>query len=140
MNYGIGYQFKRINDKIKQRADADLQTHELTITQSRVLGFIMASGGQVSQKEIEHDLQVSHPTVVGLVSRMEQKGLLTSWVDPMDRRNKLIRATEKGRETDRQIDATVQKQDEMLIQGLSPEQVQSLESCLAQILKNLESI
>lgn len=138
MNHGIGYQFKIINDRIKQRADADLQSHDLTLTQTRVLGFIMEAGGQVNQKEIERDLQVSHPTVVGLVSRMEQKGFLTSWVDPMDRRSKLIRVTEKAVETDREIDATVQMQDAMLLRGLTPQQVEVLRACLDQICENLE--
>ena len=138
MNHGIGYQFKIINDRIKQRADADLQSHDLTLTQTRVLGFIMEAGGQVNQKEIERDLQVSHPTVVGLVSRMEQKGFLTSWVDPMDRRSKLIRVTEKAVETDREIDATVQMQDAMLLRGLTPQQVEVLRTCLDQICENLE--
>lgn len=79
MNHGIGYQFKIINDRIKARADADLKTHDLTLTQTRVLGFLAESGGQATQKEIEADLQVSHPTVVGIISRMEQKGFLCTW-------------------------------------------------------------
>ena len=54
MNHGIGYQFKIINDRIKARADADLKTHDLTLTQTRVLGFLAESGGQATQKEIEH--------------------------------------------------------------------------------------
>ncbi len=139
MNHGIGYQFKIINDRIKQRADADLQAHDMTLTQTRVLGFIMEAGGQVAQKDIERDLQVSHPTVVGVVSRMEQKGFLTSWVDPMDRRNKLIRVTPKAIETDRQINATVQKQDEKLLRGLTPQQIEVLRACLDHIAKNLEN-
>lgn len=139
MNHGIGYQFKLINDRIKQRADADLQGHDLTLMQTRVLGFIMEAGGQVAQKDIERDLQVSHPTVVGLVSRMEQKGFLTSWVDPMDRRNKLIRVTLKAIETDKVINATVQKQDEILLQGLTSQQIEVLRVCLDQICENLES-
>ena len=57
MNHGIGYQFKIINDRIKVRADADLKTHDLTLTQTRVLGFLTESGGQATQKEIEADLQ-----------------------------------------------------------------------------------
>ena len=81
MNHGIGYQFKIINDRIKARADADLKTHDLTLTQTRVLGFLAESGGQATQKEIEADLQVSHPTVVGIISRMEQKGFLCTWTD-----------------------------------------------------------
>lgn len=138
MNHGIGYQFKIINDRIKARADADLKTHDLTLTQTRVLGFLTESGGQATQKEIEADLQVSHPTVVGIISRMEQKGFLCTWTDPMDRRNKIVRLTDKAIKLDREIDATVAMQDEMLLRGLSEQQVDELRNCLARIVRNLE--
>ena len=81
MNHGIGYQFKIINDRIKARADADLKTHDLTLTQTRVLGFLAESGGQATQKEIEADLQVSHPTVVGIISRHRTAKFLRSLLD-----------------------------------------------------------
>ena len=138
MNHGIGYQFKIINDRIKARADADLKTHDLTLTQTRVLGFLAESGGQATQKEIEADLQVSHPTVVGIISRMEQKAFLCTWTDPMDRRNKIVRLTDKAIKLDREIDATVAMQDEMLLRGLSEQQVDELRNCLARIIRNLE--
>ena len=138
MNHGIGYQFKIINDRIKASADADLKTHDLTLTQTRVLGFLAESGGQATQKEIEADLQVSHPTVVGIISRMEQKGFLCTWTDPMDRRNKIVRLTDKAIKLDREIDATVAMQDEMLLRGLSEQQVDELRNCLARIVRNLE--
>lgn len=138
MNHGIGYQFKIINDRIKARADADLKTHDLTLTQTRVLGFLAESGGQATQKEIEADLQVSHPTVVGIISRMEQKSFLCTWTDPMDRRNKIVRLTDKAIKLDREIDATVAMQDEMLLRGLSEQQVDELRNCLARIVRNLE--
>ena len=138
MNHGIGYQFKIIHDRIKARADADLKTHDLTLTQTRVLGFLAESGGQATQKEIEADLQVSHPTVVGIISRMEQKGFLCTWTDPMDRRNKIVRLTDKAIKLDREIDATVAMQDEMLLRGLSEQQVDELRNCLARIVRNLE--
>lgn len=138
MNHGIGYQFKIINDRIKARADADLKTHDLTLTQTRVLGFLTESGGQATQKEIEADLQVSHPTVVGIISRMEQKGFLCTWIDPMDRRNKIVRLTDKAIKLDQEIDATVAMQDKMLLRGLSEQQVDELRNCLARIVRNLE--
>lgn len=39
MNHGIGYQFKIINDRIKARADADLKTHDLTLTRPECWAF-----------------------------------------------------------------------------------------------------
>lgn len=76
--FQIGCLLKMITDKIKMRADADLAQQGLTLTQSRVLGYLDRSGGQATQKEIEGFLQVSHPTVAGIINRMEQNGFVRS--------------------------------------------------------------
>lgn len=138
VNHGVGYQFKMIHEKIKTRADADLKRHDITLMQTRVLGFLSDMGGQATQKEIEDDLQVSHPTVVGLVSRMEQKEFLTTRPDPMDRRNKLVRLTEKAQKLDREIDQTVEQQDAELLKGFTDEQIDELMGYLDRIIRNLE--
>lgn len=77
----IGYLIKNINDKLKVKADADLKHSNLTLAQSRVLTFLASQDGQATQKEIEIFLEVSHPTIVGIISRMEQNGHLICWVD-----------------------------------------------------------
>ncbi len=138
MNHGVGYQFKIIDEKIKMRADEDLKRHDLTLTQTRVLGFLAEMGGQATQKEIEDDLQVSHPTVVGLVSRMEQKGFLTTRPDPMDRRNKLVELTERARELDQAIDLTVAHHDALLLRGFTEQERETLKGFLRRINRNLE--
>lgn len=138
MNHGIGYQFKIIDERIKMRADEDLKRHDLTLMQTRVLGFLAEMGGRTTQKEIEEDLQVSHPTVVGLVSRMEQKGFLTTRPDPMDRRNKLVELTEKAKMLDETIDMTVEQHDRELLQGFSEQEIDTLKSFLNRIIHNLD--
>lgn len=138
MNHGVGYQFKIIDERIKVRADEDLKRHDLTLTQTRVLGFLAEMGGRTTQKEIEEDLQVSHPTVVGLVSRMEQKGFLTTRPDPMDRRNKLVELTEKAKMLDETIDMTVEQHDRELLRGFSEQEIDTLKSFLNRIIHNLD--
>ena len=138
MNHGIGYQFKIIDEKIKMRADEDLKRHDLTLMQTRVLGFLVEMGGRTTQKEIEEDLQVSHPTVVGLVSRMEQKGFLTTRSDLMDRRNKLVELTDKARELDKAIDMTVAQHDAQLLRGFTEEEQETLKKFLSRISRNLD--
>ena len=43
--FQIGCLLKMITDKIKMRADADLAQQGLTLTQSRVLGYLARNGG-----------------------------------------------------------------------------------------------
>lgn len=72
LNQPIGYLLKQITDKLKMSADAFFKEKNLTFAQVRVLEYVMGKGGNTTQKFIEEYLDVSHPTVAGIVSRMEK--------------------------------------------------------------------
>lgn len=133
----IGYLLKSIHDKLKTKADNDLKTHHLTLTQSRVLAFLNSKGNVATQKEIEDFLEVSHPTVVGIVSRMEQNGHVTTWIDPENRRNKMVQLTEHAQIIGKDMDCIINAQEEQMLCGLTAEQVTELEHMLQIIYKNL---
>lgn len=134
----VGYLIKTINDKLKVRADADLKRYNLTLTQSRVFAFLNNNGGQATQKEIEVFLEVSHPTVVGIVSRMEQNGYLTSWMDPNDKRNKIVKLTEKADAVGKDMEQSVQENEKNLLRSLSEEDVAHLRKMLLAIYNDLD--
>lgn len=137
MKHRIGYQFKLISDKLKVHADADLKNQGLTLAQSRVLTFLNEQDGIATQKEIEDYLQVSHPTVVGLVSRMEQNELVETWFDPENRRNKMVRLTENSKKIGENMDEVTEQHDKALLNGLSEQEQAELNRMLNIILKNL---
>lgn len=137
MKHRIGYQFKLISDKLKVHADADLKNQGLTLAQSRVLTFLNEQDGIATQKEIEDYLQVSHPTVVGLVSRMEQNELVETWFNPKNRRNKMVRLTEKSKKIGENMDEVTEQHDKALLNGLSEQEQAELNRMLNIILKNL---
>ena len=134
----IGYFIKTINDKIKIKADADLKTHNLTMSQSYVLTYLAKRGGLATQKEIEDFLQVSHPTVVGIVNRLEDKELVNSWMDERDRRNKNVRITEKARRLVDDMTRTIKLQESRMLASFSPEEKKQLADMLRRIYHNLE--
>ena len=137
MKHRIGYQFKLISDKLKVHADVDLKNQGLTLAQSRVLTFLNEQDGIATQKEIEDYLQVSHPTVVGLVSRMEQNELVETWFNPENRRNKMVRLTEKSKKIGENMDEVTEQHDKALLNGLSEQEQAELNRMLNIILKNL---
>lgn len=137
MQSNIGYLIKAINDKVKIHADADLKSHNLTLTQSRILMYLINHDGQATQKEIEDFLEVSHPTVVGLVSRMEKNGFLTCWIDTHDRRNKNVRLTELAHTTGQNMDTVIGGMEQRMLSPLSDDQIIQLTDMLESIYKNL---
>lgn len=137
-NKDVGHYFRCINDKLRVRADEDLKKYRLTLSQSRVFAFLKDSGGEATQKEIEVFLEVSHPTVVGLISRMEQNGYLSCRVDESDRRNKIVALTAKAREVGESLGQSMTDTEHRILQGLSEEEVKELKRMLEQIYRNLK--
>lgn len=134
----VGYLIKVINDKLKVKADADLKRYNLTFTQSRVFAYLQEKGGQATQKEIEIFLEVSHPTVVGIVSRMEQNGYVTSWIDGNDKRNKNVKLTKQAEALGMDMDKNIFLTEKNLLVSLSEEDIAHLREMLLVIYKNLE--
>ncbi len=134
----IGQMFKNISDKMKADADAELKMHGLTMGQSWVLKFLSSQGGCATQKEIELFLKVAHPTVVGIVSRMEQNGFVSCYLDERDRRIKHVSMTSKGIKIDQLTCIEMQKMDETLVQGFSSEEIDLLQQLLEKVYHNIE--
>lgn len=135
--YPIGCLLKMITDKIKIQADANLAQHDLTLTQSRVLGYLARNGGTATQKEIEGFLQVSHPTVAGVIGRMEQKGFVSCRPDAADKRSKIVCQTERAAAIAQDMHATIQATEQQMLRSLTLEQIAALEDALRTIYADL---
>ena len=147
MKNDVGYLIKRINDKLAVRADAELKQYHLTMSQGRVFLYLSSRGGQATQKEIETFLGVAHPTVVGLVSRMEQSGYVTCWPCE-DGRNKYVKLTPQAEAIDKDMQENMHANEEMLqrnrleseqmlLSPLSPEEREQLRKLLITVAEHL---
>ena len=134
----VGYLIKNINDKLKMKADANFKRFHLTWAQSRVLAFLHSNGGSATQKEIEVFLEVSHPTVVGIVSRMEQNGHVSTWLDETDKRNKIVKLTEQAENIRKDMEQNIYKNERKMLTSLTPAEIEQLRRMLDIIYKNLE--
>ncbi len=136
-NRTISGKIKCLSDRIRQNADNNLKEHCITLSQARVLRFLNVNGGSCSQKTIENYLQVSHPTVAGIVSRMEQSGFLQTSVSSSDKRNKTVSITEKGRVLSSDLCKCMADMEQSMICGLTDEQLAQLSEILDVIAVNL---
>lgn len=134
----IGYLLKQLNDRIKIYADASLKKNNVTFSQTIVLEFIHSQGGETTQKEIEDYLGVAHPTVVGLVSRLEKNGFLTCFTDQENRRNKIVCITEYARKLGDAMQAEMDTTEQRLISGLSENEIAELRRMLRILYRNME--
>ena len=136
MKSDVGYLIKSINDKLTVKVDAELKQFNLTMSQCRVFLYLSSRGGQGTQKEIETFLGVSHPTVVGLVSRMEQNGYVMCWPCE-DGRNKNVKLTPKAEDIDKDMKKNTQANEQKLLEPLSPEESEKLRDLLLKVVQHL---
>ena len=95
-NMDVGFLLKQINIALARNADQSFKP--VTFSQMRVLVFLAHQPNNTCyQKALETELDVSHPTVVGLLQRLEAKGLIATLTDEYDRRRKEICLTDAGR-------------------------------------------
>lgn len=135
--YAIGPLFKVINERMRASADADLKKLGITFAQSQVIVYLIEHAGRALQKEIETSLKVSHPTVSGLVSRLEKGGFVRTWVAEDDRRNKVVELTDKARDAADRLRATIRERDRELLAGLDERERAELVRILGQIYANV---
>lgn len=77
---------------------------DLTMQQVRVLGQIVKKPG-IAGHELGELMQISAPTASGLIDRLVEKGLVTRFDDPDDRRVRRLRPTADGIDVIRQMDS-----------------------------------
>ena len=133
----VGYLLKQLSDKMQAYADASLKKYNVTFSQAQVLEFVPDQGGRATQKAIEDHLGVSHPTVVGLISRLEKSGFLHCYMDTADRRNKIVCMTPYAEKVDRLMRQARAVVDRRLTESLSQEEVKELERMLGVLYVNV---
>ncbi len=137
-NQDIGYLIKQVSDKMKAAGDAAFKQKGLTFSQMRVLEFIHARGDQTTQKEIETHLNVAHPTVVGLIHRLEQNEFLYCYTNASDRRSKIVCLTDKTGDILDALRKDRERHEKLFLRCLSDEDIASLRRMLLLISQNLE--
>lgn len=132
----IGYLIKQINDNLLRNVNQYAAEFELTFQQLQIIDFILNQNKAVSQKEIEQHLKVAHPTVVGLLKRMEIKNFIVCKQDPNDRRVKNVFLTQKAYSLLEQVRLTKQRVEQQLLRGFDANQKSNIISTLQTLFEN----
>ncbi|MGD9645708.1 MAG: MarR family winged helix-turn-helix transcriptional regulator [Pirellulales bacterium] len=108
----------------------------ITHRQWEVLAWISYSG-EMSQTELAEKMGIEAPTLVGVLDRMERDGWIARVPSEVDRRKKMIRATEKVEPVWAQMVACGMGIRARATRGLTSEQLQEMRNTLEIMRKNL---
>ena len=120
-----------------QRITSALAEMELTASQGPILGYIAHRETPPCAKDIEEEFHLSHPTVSGLLSRLEKKGFLEFFPDETDRRCKRIRLRKKGLQCIEIMHQAIRENERVLVQGFSEEEQSLFLSFLNRAIHNM---
>jgi len=126
--------FKAVNDQSK-RAE-----HETGITGPQLWTIkVIAESSPINVKDLARRMFVHPATVVGIIDRLEVKGLVTRTRSKGDRRNVDIDLTDSGREL---VAGSPEVAQGLLVKGLkslSASELENLADCLRKLVKILHA-
>ena len=134
-----GALIKQINSTLEKNANNTLRKQGLTFAQVAALLEIRDFPEQrVSLKELEKILHVAQSTTAGIISRLEQKGLVTAFGDSSDKRIKLVQITPSGEECCRNAEQNMKETEENLLSGLTETERSIFNSLLKKVSDTLK--
>ena len=122
---------------IDQRMTNALEKMDLTAAQGQIMGFLARRQSPTCARDIEEQFKLSHPTVSGLLSRLEKKGFIQFLPDEKDRRCKRIHILPKGRECLENIYQVILENEKQVVFGFSPEEQAQFASLLQRAVDNM---
>ena len=136
----IGFLVHRLHHQMKQIANANMAKMDLTFVQVHLLACLDENGGVLSQKQIEHEMKLSHSTVVGLIERLKNNGYVEYWNSPEDRRIKMVGTTEKAKALHAQLDENRNETEEMVYGVFSEKEKEELSAMLKKAIKRTDEL
>jgi DNA-binding MarR family transcriptional regulator len=129
---------RRIVKRIEGASTELEAAHGITAPQLLCLGALIRAGG-LTQVELSRAVRLSASTVVGVVDRLETKGLVTRRRDAEDRRRIHVEPTEAGRAVERAAPEPLQMQLERGLAELPPGRQAEISAALDALVRLLEA-
>lgn len=124
--------------KISRYYNKRLSAYGLSVPKALLLLELSTTTG-VHPRFLSEHLNLDSSSMTGLLSRMEQSGLLERRADPEDRRGVQVFLTEKGLELQRTIHTLVAELDERVQQRIPPEDTAAFRRVMSLISRELSN-
>jgi len=120
-----------------QKMTSALEQLELTAAQGHIMGYLTHCMEPPCPKDVEEKFHLSHPTVSGILSRLEQKGFIELRPDAKDRRFKRIAVLPKGMECHDLMHGTILSNEEQMVKGFTPQEREQFKGYLERAIANM---
>ena len=132
-----GHYIRILHSATDQAMTGALASMDLTAAQGHIMGFITHRPTPPCPRDIEEAFQLSHPTVSGLLSRLEKKGFIALRPDEADRRIKRIYVLPKGMELNETMHAAILASEIKLTQDFTEDEKELFAQLLQRAIRNV---
>lgn len=137
LTHHYGHLLKVLSGCIQTSMNNALASMDLTSAQGHIMGYLSRRSQPPCPRDIEETFHLSHPTVSGLLSRLEKKGFVELRPDDTDRRCKRIYVLPKGKQLNETMYQTILENEARLVVGFSPEEQELFASLLLRAIENM---
>lgn len=129
---------KQINDNMQKNANNQLRSTNLTLSQIRMLQYLNTKEDKSdSFKNLERRFDVAQSTIVGIVHRLEQKGLVETFGSSADKRIRMVRLTPASAEKCEVGDRSMQMAETNLLRGLNKQEQEDFYRLLKKVRETM---
>ena len=119
MNIHYGHLLRILHWCTDQSMTSALEKMELTAAQGHIMGFLAHCHEPPCPRDVEEEFHLSHPTVSGLLQRLEKKEFIQLRCDDHDRRCKRIHVLPKGKMCMENMHQVIQTNEKRLVEGFT---------------------
>ena len=137
----IGFIVKSTAKAFESAFDHQLRRKaDITVAQSRVIGTLALVKDGMTQKDIANTIGVEAPTIVPIIDKLEDQGIVIRKLDDNDRRNNLIFLTTKSEAKWELIIECALELEKASRQGLLEEELETTKRTLRKIAENVTDL
>lgn len=137
---GSGKMINRISNRLRRRSGKAQETIGITGTKGNILNYILLESEKhnVYQKDIEKEFGLRPSTATEVLKNLEEEELIVRIQDEEDGRYKKIVFTDKAEMIRGALRGEIEKTEELLLKGITPEEQEIFMKITAKMLENLQ--
>ena len=135
-----GAKIKQLSIAFERAFNDSLAQTGLTYAQGKLLSYLgHHTDGPVYAKDLEQHFHLTHPTVSGLLQRLEAKGFLAVRQENHDRRCKRLELTPQALENQARLRAMGDALNQLLVKGFTAREQEQFWQLLSRAVENVET-
>lgn len=131
----LSYLLMQTTRQLKNSLDKRLGEYNITASQFSVLYQISSKNGSITSAEIADVLGLDRPTISGIISRLEGKGMLQRLMNPLDKRSVYLKLTDEAMQLTANLKDISDQLSLDIFSEMDEVEKRQLEKCLLKIIE-----